>query len=277
MCERPPVLVFPFHEHSMILPHHNTVSSDARLHILLVDDEAHFVNVVAKELSDTLGYETTFAWSGEEAVSMLEAGDTHFDIILLDYDMKGMDGLAVLRWMAERKIEVPVVMLTGAGSEEIAVEAMKLGAYDYFRKEHMELPHLAIVIQATHERRMFRVARAIEQERLLETGLTDEATKQMRDVVGAISHTIHDSFSNIASELHKSNERTQKLPELQRAPVHSVFQELQRNVGALESGLEGFLKLYRLVYAHHAGREEIKMIQQEFFEKVDPAEKGKKA
>ncbi|MCI0708515.1 MAG: response regulator [Ignavibacteriae bacterium] len=247
--------------------------SNAPLHILVVDDEADFGNVFAKELSVNLGYKTTVAPSGFEAVKLLENPETHFDILLLDYDMKGMDGLGVLRWMAERKNEVPVIMLTGAGSEEVAVEAMKLGAYDYVRKEEMDFAHLGVVIQATHERRMFRIARAIEEERILETGLTDQATKQMRDVVGAISHTIHSSFSVVDSQMREGEARALKISPQYRPSLQSVFHELQKHVDVLESSLQGFLRLYKLVYAHHAGRDEIQMIQKEFMEKVAPATK----
>jgi len=247
-----------------------------RLHILLADDDDDFVNLIAKELSEGQGHTTTVARSGDEAVKLLETSAGRFDILLLDYDMRGMDGLGVLRWMRSKEVELPVIMLTGAGSEEVAVDAMKLGAYDYVRKEQIDLPHLSVVIQATHERRMFRIERTLEEERERETGLTHEATERMRDVVGAISHTIQNSFSNITDEMKRGDARVQKLPEQHRAPVQAVMGDVQRQVAVLESGLEEFLKLYRLVYAHHAGRDEIQQIKQEFFEKVQPARKGKK-
>jgi len=245
--------------------------SGGHLHILLADDDDDFVNLIAKELSEGMGHRTTVARSGDEAAELLEAAAGRYDILLLDYDMKGMSGLDLLRWMRQREIELPVIMLTGAGSEEVAVDAMKLGAYDYARKEQIDLPHLAVVIQATHERRMFRVERTLEAEREHETGLTDEATERMRDVVGAISHTIQSSFSNIAAEMEHGKARVGKLSDQHREPVQTVLNDLQRQVGVLESGLGGFLKLYRLVYAHHAGRDEIQQIKQEFFEKVKPA------
>ena len=102
-----------------------------KLNLLLVDDEETFVKVLALHLKDNYGYCTTIAFSGREAIKAIEESRTGFDVILLDYKMPEMNGLNVLQWMLEQKNQTPVVMLTGAGSEEVAVEALKLGAYDY--------------------------------------------------------------------------------------------------------------------------------------------------
>ena len=249
-----------------------------QLHILLVDDDPDFVDLIARELSETHHHQTTVARSGQEVVNLLVQAAGRYDIILLDYSMKGMDGLDVLRWMQEREIETPVVMLTGIGSEEVAVQAMKLGAYDYARKENIDLIHLEVLVQATYERHLFRVTKAMEAETVREAGLANEATEQMRDVVNAIAQTIDSSFVSITEEMRLGEQRLQQLPESQRGEARKIFNDLQRQVNVLQSGLTGFLKLYNLVYAHHAWNEEIQQIRREFLEKVKlrKTEKGRR-
>ena len=61
--------------------------------------------------------------------------EQHFDLVIADYQMPGMDGLTFLRTLNQQGIDVPVVIVTGVGSEGIAVEALKLGAQDYLLKD----------------------------------------------------------------------------------------------------------------------------------------------
>jgi DNA-binding response OmpR family regulator len=106
---------------------------------------------------------------GGEAIAALKR--SRFDIVILDYKMPDMSGLNVLQWIHEQKLDVPVVMLTCAGSEDIAIEAMKLGAYDYIRKESFDRNHFPVTVSAVHERYLFkkdkeqRKARAQKLER----------------------------------------------------------------------------------------------------------------
>lgn len=196
-----------------------------------------------------------------------EAG--RFHVVLLDYDMPGTNGLEILRWMQQHQITTPVVMLTGAGTEEVAVEAMKLGAYDYVRKEQLDLSHLDVLVRATHERYLFRIAKELDEERLRETGLTMETTERMREVVSAIAQTLDSAFVTLSTEFKNGeNHASTRLTGAQRDAVQELFRDLRRHVGLLESGLGGVLKLYNLMYAHHAGKNEIQQIKQDFFEKV---------
>lgn len=127
------------------------------LRILLVDDEEPLRNILRKYLESTDKFECTECESGEDAVGLLNR--LQFDVIILDYKMQGISGLNVLQMMCEQKNETPVLMLTAAGSENIAVEAMKLGAYDYIRKDQLDLEHLPIIINGIYERYLFRKER----------------------------------------------------------------------------------------------------------------------
>lgn len=106
------------------------------LQILIVDDEEPFRKVVSVVLQDRGGFDVEECESGESAIAALR--QRAYDVVILDYRMEAVSGLNVLQWMLEQKIDTPVIVLTGAGSEHIAVEAMKLGAYDYIQKDLFE-------------------------------------------------------------------------------------------------------------------------------------------
>jgi DNA-binding NtrC family response regulator len=141
------------------------LSMENRLRVLLVDDEESFAKIVALGLPDDYDFDVVVAESGQEAIERMSASKVGFDVVVPDYRMPGMSGLDVLRRMNVNKIETPSFMLTAAGSELVVVEAMKLGAYDYCRKEDTSLVHLTHLIRATHERHRFRESKALEEER----------------------------------------------------------------------------------------------------------------
>ncbi len=100
--------------------------------ILLVEDELNMARTLAKNL-ERAGYEVEHAPHGEAALARL--GSVSFDLVLTDLKMPVLDGMDLLRAMHERGIGVAAVVLTGYGTIESAVEAMKLGAADYLIKD----------------------------------------------------------------------------------------------------------------------------------------------
>ena len=99
--------------------------------ILIVDDEAFNLDLLEQELADR-GYAVERARDGAEAVRKVESARP--DLVLLDYMMPGMHGLDVMKAIRDAESDVPVVMMTAHGSIEVAVQAMKLGAYDFILK-----------------------------------------------------------------------------------------------------------------------------------------------
>ena len=100
--------------------------------ILLVEDEHNMARTLAKNL-ERAGHEVEHAPHGEAALARL--GEARFDVVLTDLKMPVMDGMQLLRAMHERESAPAVVVLTGYGTIESAVEAMKLGAADYLIKD----------------------------------------------------------------------------------------------------------------------------------------------
>ena len=99
--------------------------------ILIVDDDPTLVDFL-KLLLESEGYETEDAADGESALQILKKFEP--EVVLLDYMMPNMDGLDVLRHVSKHYATSFVVMLTGKGNEEVAVECMKAGAVDYVLK-----------------------------------------------------------------------------------------------------------------------------------------------
>ncbi|WP_027720155.1 response regulator [Maridesulfovibrio zosterae] len=98
---------------------------------LLVDDEKGFTEVLKKRLGKR-GLEILTAPGGTEAIQLLRKHD--FDVAILDLKMEDMDGIEVLRIFKKMAPDMPVIMLTGHGSEKAAKEGMTQGAFDYLLK-----------------------------------------------------------------------------------------------------------------------------------------------
>ena len=236
--------------------------NQSSLRVLLVDDEESFVKVLAMHLSDTYGYNTTVAFTGREAIELLEQSHTGFDVMILDYMMPEMDGLIVLQRMLEQKIQIPVIMLTAAGSEYVAVEALKLGAYDYARKELLDIPHLDILIRGTYERHCYHVVESMEKEKQQEIRLNNAATEQVRSVLNAMTPPLTTALAQLALSIDTdSSSLMQRIPEKEREDFQRLVDDIRKNVQTLETSVKGLLSLFQLLYAHHSEVLEIDKIR----------------
>jgi len=99
--------------------------------ILLVDDEVVFTDNMLKLLTYR-GYRVKAVNNGESAIQALEEED--FDVVVMDLKMPGMDGITTLQEIKKLGLFTETLILTGHGSIDTALEAMKLGAYDYLTK-----------------------------------------------------------------------------------------------------------------------------------------------
>jgi len=100
--------------------------------VLIVDDEKDFVEMFSLRLRES-GQKVVTAYSGRECLETL-AEREHIDVVVLDIKMPGMNGIETLREIKKRHPIVEVILLTGHGAIDTAVEGMKLGAYDYVIK-----------------------------------------------------------------------------------------------------------------------------------------------
>ncbi|MEO9886352.1 MAG: sigma-54 dependent transcriptional regulator [Balneola sp.] len=105
--------------------------SKSKAHILITDDERGIRNTL-KEILEFEEYEISVAESGTEALELISKNS--FDLMFLDIKMKGIDGIETLRQIRTAGFEFPVIMISGHGTIDIAVEATKMGAFDFLEK-----------------------------------------------------------------------------------------------------------------------------------------------
>jgi DNA-binding NtrC family response regulator len=103
----------------------------SEIDLLLVDDDAELRSDIASYFAGR-GYRVQACGDGEEALA--QADRRAFDVAILDVAMPGLSGIEVLQRLKARGAECEVVMLTGEGTIEAAVEAMKLGAREFLSK-----------------------------------------------------------------------------------------------------------------------------------------------
>ncbi|MFQ5867771.1 MAG: response regulator [bacterium] len=103
----------------------------ARERILVVDDEIE-TREVCQRLFKKKGYWVEFAEDGQRALEMMR--DKHFEAVLADLRMPGMDGLTLLKRIKEKYPKTEVIIVTGYAATNTEVKAMRIGAYDYIGK-----------------------------------------------------------------------------------------------------------------------------------------------
>ena len=109
----------------------SAIRQNRRIRLLLVDDEKEFLKVLSNRLRKR-GVEVETASSGAKGIQSLRRAD--FDVAVVDLKMEDMGGIEVLQIFKKMAPEIPIIILTGHGSEEALMEGMTSGAYDYLMK-----------------------------------------------------------------------------------------------------------------------------------------------
>jgi two-component system response regulator AtoC len=150
--------------------------------ILVVDDEASLRDALGRILTAE-GYEVRQAGDGKEALGIL--GDSPFNFVLCDLRMPVMGGLELLREITARGIPGTVIMMSAFGTVETAVEAMKLGAYDYVSKPFMS-DEILLTLRKASERERLRTENAFLRSEIERAARPEEilyASRPMEEVV----------------------------------------------------------------------------------------------
>jgi two-component system, NtrC family, nitrogen regulation response regulator NtrX len=154
-----------------------------RSSVLIVDDEAGVRSALSGVLRDE-GYAVDAVDSGEACLDRVTR--VTYDVIVLDIWLPGMDGLATLEKLQDRRIEAPVIMISGHGNIESAVRAIKVGAFDFIEKP------------LSLEKTVLVVANAVRQRRLEVENRELRATVDRRHAIIGESHVIRQLLEQVA-------------------------------------------------------------------------------
>lgn len=210
------------------------------IRILCVEDDPATGRLLQKRLS-AAGYTVDLAHDGEMGLKAYRSGS--YDVLCVDHNMPGLTGLEVVKALSEECTLPPTIMVTGAGDESVAVEAMKLGASDYIIKdtENRYFDLITSVIQG-----------ALERQRLLEQ--KQQAEQALRKA--------HDELEVRVSERTAELARTNEELRLEIGRRERAEEEVRKQNEFLESVLESLthpfyvidVSTYAVVMANSASR-----------------------
>ena len=181
--------------------------NESKIRVLITEDEESFLGVLTRVLHSTDRFTVVSCETGEASIEALKG--SHFDVIVLDLKLPGMSGLGVLQWMHEQKLDTPVIVLTGTGSEFIAAETMKYGAYDYVAKTNFDKDSFPNI-----------VAGAFDHYRLRKEKIKAEDGEQQSDWVSV--EILYSSISSLAHVARKALTNVKLLNE----ECHATLQPL---------------------------------------------------
>jgi two-component system response regulator AtoC len=142
--------------------------------VLIVDDEANMLHMLKTILSKE-GYEIDTATNGKEGIEKIEGNA--FDTILCDLRMPDLDGLSLLKVLKEKQISSTIIMMSAYGTVDLALEAMKCGAYDYISKPFKPDEIILTLKKAEERERLRRENLLLKQEIKKEFGFENIVTK----------------------------------------------------------------------------------------------------
>lgn len=201
--------------------------------VLVADDEPIIRGVLETLLKDN-GYRPTAAVDGEEAVEY--ASTQEFEVALLDVGMPGISGLEVLEWLKCKSPDTIVIMVTAMADADTAIQAMRLGAYDYIIKP-FNVDDVLMRVHKARERRSLgiqvRKHKLELEQRLLETEIRLGGQFEQLVLSLAREHTM-------AIEIE-----TLRRAKREKAPFSSLPKELQQPKASVEEFVQVLLEMIR--------------------------------
>lgn len=156
--------------------------------ILVIDDEKSIRNSL-KEVLEYEKYEVDLATEGREGIEMFEKNQ--YDVVLCDIKMPKMDGIEVLEEIFKQATDIPVIMISGHGNIDTAVESIKKGAYDFIQKP-LDLNRLLITIKNALEKgSLVTETKALKKKvsKKYEMIGESEAIMRMKEMIDRVAHT----------------------------------------------------------------------------------------
>ena len=202
--------------------------------ILVTDDEKSIRNTL-REILEFEGYQVEEAENGRQAIEKVKSEP--IDLMILDIKMKGMDGIEVLEKSKEIKTELPIIMISGHGTIKIAVEATKIGAFDFIEKPP-DLNRLLISVrnalsqnELVEENRRIRTELNEVREMVGQSSALDKVRKTIEKVAPSTSRVLITGENGTGKELvakwihEKSKRASKKLVNVNCAAIPSELLE----------------------------------------------------
>jgi two-component system response regulator AtoC len=186
--------------------------------LLIVDDEEAYRNLLSERFT-MIGNSVTLAPTGEEALEKIK--EEPFDVGIFDLRMPGMDGIELFKKSRQYQPLTEIIFLTGQATVDVAIEAMKLGAYDFLTKP-CQLSELQVVIQKAYEKKLLSEELSRHHELQLRAGtvnLVGESLgmQQVKSLIARVAPTdstvLIEGESGtgkeiVANAIHQNNERS---------------------------------------------------------------------
>ena len=219
-------------------------TTSSKTHILYVEDDVGLARLVQRRLG-RMGYAVDLAADGEQGLAMVQHNP--YQLLLVDYLLPGIDGLSLIKVLAETDNLPPAIMVSGAGDLVVAVDAMKLGAEDYVIKEPDSgyLDRLPASIERVVERQRLLMEKARADKVLQEAKVAAEKANAAKShFLASVSHDLRQPLC-AATLLNSALARKVEAPELQKiikdqAAVHESMLDMLNallELSKLESGV----------------------------------------
>lgn len=224
--------------------------------VLVVDDDP-MIRQLLEEALIMEGFQASTEPGGKEALEALSGGS--FDVVITDLSMPGMNGLELIRLTNEGHPHVPKIIITGAGTMEDAIEAIRIGAYDYIRKP-LNLGELWVVLGRAVRNRRLVLSNQEFQRQLQESNQrleqrvrerTDELTRMMQIKDNFLSHLSHEILTPLAPLKGYLSIMRQCLDDPES--LGETLDAARKEASRLQHLLEGLIELSHLV----TGRAEV--------------------
>ena len=175
------------------VPNSQRVDRAGALNLLIVDDERP-VREACREIASALGYQAGAAESAEQALRLIEV--QNIDVVFLDMKLPGTGGLEAMRQIKARRPDIEVIVVTGHGTVESAVQAMKSGAYDYVTKP-FSMAELKLLLSRVSTHLKLKMENRVLREKIKSKqgfgsiiGRAPEMDKLYR-IIAKAAHSIH--------------------------------------------------------------------------------------
>jgi DNA-binding response OmpR family regulator len=203
------------------------IAISSTLRILLVEDDEHDRLAFRRAFHKTqAACEITECVRAEDALKRLRADASSFELVFVDHQLPGMSGLDLCRELLDEQISLPLVIITGKGSEQLAVEALKAGVDDYIIKDPGEryLDLLPLTAAKVLRKYRDRIARKCSREALR------KAHNELKELV-----------EELTAELERRNQELEKIACIASYDLQEPLRTVRFNLRMLERRCEGRL------------------------------------